>query len=163
MSEPFFPNLHESVLLQLRVVLQQVATNPGYLSHEKCPYPPKAIEFLQELTQAEAVVDTETPTFDGEGDRLEYVEGEVVKVLTELNALSASLRDAGYSEKLQILKTRSTLVEKLLTYREKIWSMKEMAEFQARIIGFLETSCSKDQVQELKEALRGLQSVESAS
>jgi hypothetical protein len=135
-----------------------MSENPGYLSNEACPYSPKTVEFLQDLTRRDVV--SEIPSFEGDLDKLDYVESEIVRVLTDLTALSANLGTADHSEKLQVAKARAPLVEKLTNLREKVWNMREMSEFQAQILRFLENDCTKDQVQALKERLRGLKSVE---
>lgn len=152
----FYPNLPEAVVLQLRVVLQHMKSMPNYI--EGSSYSDDVKDFLKELngrTAATAVVE-----FDGETDRLDYVEKEIVSVMTDLKTLVDSLGNAEHSEKLQVAKARAGLIEKLVAAREKVWTMKEMAEFQARIMTFLDEVCTKDQVQDLKGRLRGLKSVE---
>ncbi|WP_353645754.1 hypothetical protein [Mesorhizobium sp. WSM2239] len=151
----FYPNLTEATVLQLRVVLQHMRANAVYL--DNAPYSTELKDFLKELTGfgvAPAPVE-----FDGEADRLDYVEQEIVTVLSDLKTLVASLGTAEHSEKLQVAKARAGLVEKLVAAREKVWTMKEAAEFQGRILSFLEDVCNKDQVQELKKRLAGLRSV----
>lgn len=158
MAEPFYPQLQEPALLQLRVVLDQMAQNPGYLSDAKCPYSETVKTFLgrMEATTAPAkVVELNT-----EAERLDYVEDEVVKVLGDLDTIVKSLGRAEISEQLAVQKARAGLVEKLVTYREKIWNMRETADFQHRVMAFLEDICSKEQIMQLKERLRGLKSVE---
>lgn len=148
----FYPNLSEATVLQLRVVLQHTRTSAVYL--DNAPYSPELKDFLKELTGlgvAAAPVE-----FDGEIDRLDYVEQEIVTVLTDLKTLVASLGQAEHSEKLQVAKARAGLVEKLVAAREKVWTMKQSAEFQSAILGFLEDTCTKDQIQTLKERLKGI-------
>jgi len=156
MSQPFYPTLPEAVVLQLRVVLNQMKDLPDYL--DKAPYSDDLKDFLKELNGR--VVEQKTVAFDGEMDRLDYVETEIVAVMTDLAALVASLGNADHSEKLQVAKARAGLIEKLVAAREKVWTMREMAEFQARIMSFLSDVCSKDQIQDLKQRLKDLKSVE---
>ena len=152
----FYPNISEAVVLQLRVVLQHAKVDPDYV--EKSPYSSDLKDFLKELTGPSGV--REPVVFDGEMDRLDYVEKEIVDVMTDLSDLVKSLGNADHSEKLQVAKARAGLVEKLVAAREKIWTMRETAEFQARIVSFLDDICTKDQVQELKQRLKDLKSVE---
>ncbi|TPL42603.1 hypothetical protein [Mesorhizobium sp. B2-4-5] len=146
----FYPSLPEAVVLQLRVVLNQLREQPDYL--EQSPYPSEIRDFLKELNgrtvQSAAVV------FDGEMDRLDYVEQEITTVLADLKTLVASLGNADHSEKLQVAKARAGLIEKLVAAREKVWTMREMADFQAKIMGFLTEICDADQVQALKERVK---------
>lgn len=150
--QPFYPTLPEAVVLQLRVVLQSMKDNPAYL--DTSPYPENIRDFLKELTSRGSAA--EIPTFDGETDRLEYVEQEIVVVLADLKKLVDGLGNADHSEKLQVAKARAGLVEKLVAAREKVWTMKEMADFQAKIMGFLTEICTKDQIQALKERVKEL-------
>ncbi|RWH49628.1 MAG: hypothetical protein EOR34_10480 [Mesorhizobium sp.] len=124
---------------------------PDYL--DQAPYSPELKDFLKELNgrvAAPAAIE-----FNGEMDRLDYVEQEIVIVLKDLATLVASLGNADHSEKLQVAKARAGLIEKLVAAREKVWTMKGMADFQAKIMVFLAEICTADQVQELKERVRG--------
>lgn len=154
----FYPNLPEAVILQLKVVLLQMQEHPDYLNGN-APYSDEVVDFLKEMAGRREPANVPAK-FDGEVDRLDYVEQEIVTVLADLSSLVASLGQADHSEKLQVAKARAGLVEKLVTARERVWTMKEAAEFQGRVISFLEEICSKDQVQELKARLKDLRSVE---
>lgn len=147
----FYPTLPEAVILQLRVVLNQLRDKPDYL--DQSPYPIEIRDFLKELNGR--TVQSTGRAFDGEMDRLDYVEQEIVIVLEDLATLVKSLGNADHSEKLQVAKARAGLIEKLVAAREKVWTMKEMADFQARIMGFLTEICTKDQIQALKERVKG--------
>ncbi|MER8983952.1 hypothetical protein [Mesorhizobium sp. M0843] len=147
----FYPTLPEAVVLQLRVVLNQLRDNPDYL--DQAPYTPALVDFLKELNGR--VVEAQPVAFNGEMDRLDYVEQEIVTVLKDLTTLVASLGNADHSEKLQVAKARAGLIEKLVAAREKVWTMKEMADFQAQVVGFLTDVCSADQIQLLKEHVKG--------
>ncbi|ESY35752.1 hypothetical protein NKK48_01470 [Mesorhizobium sp. C386A] len=147
----FYPTLPEAVVLQLRVVLNQLRDNPDYL--DQAPYTPALVDFLKELNGR--VVEAQPVAFNGEMDRLDYVEQEIVTVLKDLTTLVASLGNADHSEKLQVAKARAGLIEKLVAAREKVWTMKEMADFQAQVVGFLTDVCSADQIQLLKERVKG--------
>lgn len=147
----FYPTLPEATVLQLRVVLNQLREKPDYL--DQAPYSSELKDFLKELNGR--VVAPATVEFNGEMDRLDYVEQEIVTVLKDLATLVNSLGNADHSEKLQVAKARAGLIEKLVAAREKVWTMKGMADFQAKIMVFLAEICTADQVQELKERVRG--------
>ena len=147
----FYPTLPEAVVLQMRVVLNQLRDNPAYL--DKAPYSSEICDFLKELNSRTA--QSVGRSFDGEMDRLDYVEQEIVIVLEDLATLVKSLGNADHSEKLQVAKARAGLIEKLVAAREKVWTMKEMADFQARVMSFLTEICTKDQIQQLKERVKG--------
>lgn len=147
----FYPTLPEAVILQLRVVLNSLREKPDYL--DQSPYSTEIRDFLKELNGR--TVQSVGRTFDGEMDRLDYVEQEIVIVLEDLATLVKSLGNADHSEKLQVAKARAGLIEKLVAAREKVWTMKEMADFQAKITGFLSEICTKDQIQALKERVKG--------
>lgn len=157
MSKAFYPAIPEPAVLQMRVVLNQMRENPDYL--DGATYSPEIKDFLKELNGR---IGTERAPveFNGEMDRLAYVEAEIVTVLADLADLVASLGNAEHSEKLQVAKARAGLVEKLVAAREKVWTMKEAAEFQGRILSFLEDICTKEQVQALKLRLKDLKTVE---
>ena len=147
----FYPTLPEATVLQLRVVLNQLRDKPDYLGQS--PYSTEIRDFLKELIGRGVVA--EAIAFDGEEDRLDYVEAEIVTVLSDLKTLVNSLGNADHSEKLQVAKARAGLIEKLVAAREKVWTMKGMADFQSRIMVFLDEICSADQIQALKERVKG--------
>lgn len=148
----FYPSLPEAVVLQLRVVINQMRERPDYLDNST--YSTELKDFLREIVGG--AKRREPVKFDGEMDRLDYVEAEIVDVIADLTDLVAGLGQADHSEKLQVAKARAGLIEKLVAAREKVWTMKGMADFQARVMGFLEDICTKDQVAALKERLRGV-------
>ena len=154
--DAFYPTLPEAVVLQIQVAIRQMKENPaGYLDGSH--YSEDVKDFLREVVGGAAP--SVTRVFDGEVDKLDYIESEIVAVMTDLASLVASLGQGDASEKLQVAKARAGLIEKLVSAREKIWNMREMSVFQGRLMGFLEDICSADQIADLKIRLRDLKSV----
>jgi len=160
MSDNFYPSIPEGWVLPLRAALTQMAANPNYLSALDCPYGPALITFLSEMSAPGASGPSD---YENAADKNEYIEMEIGRVITDLNLLQAGLGKADHSEKLAVAKARTGLIEKLVLSRERIANVREMNQFVSKVTQFLDDLCTKDQITELKNRLRGLTIVENAS
>jgi hypothetical protein len=75
-------------------------------------------------------------------DDAEELEAEAREMLKELREMAkdddGALKSLDTGTKLQILKTRTTLMEKLVSIRERWTSARKVAEFQQIVIGILD-------------------------
>jgi hypothetical protein len=152
MSDPYYPNLAEGTILPFKAAVAQMQQHSDYLSRADCPYPTPVRDFLRQLG-AQKVVGA-VSEYELADDKNEFLDREIARVMQDLTDLYAGLNSGDANEKLQILKARAGLVEKLVTSRERVLSMRDIANFQVSVIGFLEDACTKDQITELKRRLR---------
>ena len=91
-----------------------------------------------------------------EGDYDNALDKQVEKIINDLEAYALTLGTGDVSERLQYLKTKTTLVEKLINMRERLVNLKELNEFRGVILGFMGDVCTKDQITDLMKRLDGV-------
>lgn len=147
----FYPTIKDETILMLNVVVQNIEKDPNYLNNPDCPYSDVIKKFfLRGATSVAAPVDM----FAGE-DELIVIDSQIAKIINDLEAFSTTLTKDDVSEKLAYFKTKTTLFEKLIGMRERTNTLKEINEFRAAILGFMNEVCTKDQVTELMHRLDG--------
>lgn len=143
-----YPPLRLAALNALADLKTTMAANPEFLNHEDCPYDNETKDLLRNLLEArvvevavEKVVHVEKnprgrPTKDvklSEEDQQAILDG-IKKTLDELDTLDAE--DTG--QKIQIAKTRTSLMDQLLKMQERHYSLTKTQEFIETIVGILD-------------------------
>jgi hypothetical protein len=152
MAEHFYPTIREEQVMLFNVVVQNLEKDPGYLDHPSCPYPDTVKNFFRKSTASAPVIDLFA---DGE-DREMVLDKQVEKLINDLEAFANTLGNADHSEKLQYYKTKTTLIEKLISMRERVFNLKELNEFRSVVIQFMDEICTKDQITDLMKRLDGV-------
>lgn len=152
MSDHFYPSFSEHQILPLKAVIAFIQQDPDYLTGPDCPYSPDLKSLLNELVAKPIAAGPSE--FEKATDKLEFIESEIGASLQDLKHLNEQGLEP--AEKLQVAKARAGLIEKLINSRERVWNIREMSVFQGQVIQFLEDICTKDQITELKQRLRGL-------
>ncbi|CCV12950.1 hypothetical protein [Mesorhizobium sp. STM 4661] len=146
----FYPTIKDETVLMLNVVVQNIEKNPSYLSSPDCPYSDVIKKFFQRTGAEVAPVDL----FAGE-DELVVIDTQIAKIINDLEAFGVTLTKEDVSEKLAYFKTKTVLFEKLISMRERTFTLKELNEFRSTILGFMNEICTKDQVTDLMLRLDG--------
>lgn len=154
-----FPNISKTTILPIQAVLTMIKDDPTVLDRENCPYDNDVKAFFKKLTDSYPVSVPSDTIFDGSRSKLEVVEEELSALLADLKNTSRKIPD-GESEKIQLMRLSSQVIEKLVSLLEKTYNMREMSEFQRIVIEFLEEDCEPEQVNKLKERLADLKSME---
>jgi len=148
----FYPKIREDEILKLNVVVKSLEKDPTYLDHPDCPYPDTVKDFFRKQAAPVEVEDL----FGGDEEKEILIDRQVEQLINDLEAFSKQLTNADHSEKLQYFKTKTTLLEKLVTMRERVFNLKELNEFRGTILAFMDEVCTKDQVTELMKRLDGI-------
>lgn len=150
--ELFYPTIRDEQVMTLTVVVQSLEQDPGYLDHPDCTYsePVKAF-FRKFMSSGDAPPDL----FEGEDDLL-VIDKQVQAVINDLERFSKTLGNADHSEKLQYFKTKTVLLEKLVTMKERVLNLKEINEFRSTLLSFMDELCTKDQITEMMRRLDGI-------
>lgn len=148
----FYPNIREEQILTLNVVVKSLEKDPGYLDHPDCPYPDTVKDFFRRSAAPVEVEDL----FAGDEEKEVLLDRQVEQLINDLEAFAKQLTNADHSEKLQYFKTKTTLIEKLITMRERVFNLKELNEFRGTILAFMDEVCTKDQITELMKRLDGI-------
>ena len=152
-----YPNISPAAIPQFNAVLLQMETMPGYLDDPACPFSSDVKQFFRRVAGAGPAL--EENIFSDSEDKLATIENQIGSLIKSLDDLAKGLTNKDHAEKLSYFKTKASLIEKLVGMQKDVFSMREMAEFQAIFLTFMEDICTKDQISELMERLDHLNSV----
>lgn len=152
-----YPTLRFGVLQGIAELKAAVDAEPLYLRKPDCPYDKDTIKLLEKLfTPVEKIIEKEiylekpakgqlgrpSGKRDLTDDDAAELELEAKEMMTELRQMAktedGALKDLDTQTKLTILKTRATLMEKLVSIRERWASARKVAEFQQVVVGILD-------------------------
>lgn len=151
MSERFYPNITEDQIHLINSVFRKTAEDENYLTSPQCPYPEVVKQFFnKQITTAAGTVNL------FEGDESEALDAQIKQVINDLEQYGKSLSSEDTSEKLQYFKTKTALLEKLLTMRERTFNIKEIHVFRTTIMQFLSEVCTADQITDIMTRLDGV-------
>ena len=151
----FYPVISEDAVMAINLARSYIAKEgPEWLDKRECKYSPTIKKFLTESVVTGVGVPAEVEDLFEGNDEPEVLDRQIQKVLNRMDAMEAQLGGMEPNEKLAFFKTRTALLEKLITLREKTNNLKEMSEFKATIITFLDEICTPDQITELMERLK---------
>jgi hypothetical protein len=140
---PKYPSINEVTLTSLRALEVQLKEFPDLLDRDECPYSSAVRERLKALFVA--------------GEVKNYDEDELVVEITALyervRRESASMTSTDPKDQMQILKTSSDLLTKLVTLKERAMNLRDMARFQKEVIQVLEGLISPAQRAEFIQIL----------
>lgn len=135
MATPFYPTITPETLTPFNAALSLMMKDPGYLDHSSCPYPEPVRQFLHKLATGSgapvaelADVSLETP---------EDVLEQLSQLYTTLMGFGKSIKASDASEKIQWAKASTSLLERIVTIRERTLNLKQFSEFQSAVLGLL--------------------------
>lgn len=149
---PYYPAIREEQIMTLNVVVQKLTADPTYLSHPDCPYSDVVKTFFRAVSAPAAA---ENP-FDGTEDYNVVLDKQIEQVIADLDTFVAGNPGLEANEKLAYFKTKTSLVEKLIGMKERVQNLKELSEFRGTVLGFLDESCTPDQITDLMKRLDGV-------
>lgn len=155
MSERFYPNIIEDQALLIRSIIRKLDEDEGYLTSPECPYSDELKKFFISFAKPSS------NTLDVfEGDEIDALDDQLKKLINDLEEQGKALGSHDTSEKLHYFRTKTTLIEKLVTLRERTFNLKEIHVFRSTILQFMHDVCTPDQVTELMSKLDGVLSVD---
>jgi len=144
MNTRHYPTISEDQVLLINRALRALPDSPGFLTDPLCPYSQIVKDFLIKhstaLTAGLPVADLFI------GDEVIAVERQVQKLISDLENFANQLSADDTSEKLQYFKTKTVLLEKLLTHLERAANLKQINEFRNQVIQFMDEVLDKDQI-----------------
>lgn len=142
-----YPTISLTELQKLKTILNNASDIPKYLDGRICPYDAATREILKELAQPPAVaslgVAGEPRGQVGAPKKgpilpISELEKEFEDLRKEIQELKADAKGLEPNEKIQIVKTRAALVEKILSMKERITNVKKTQNFIAVVMQILE-------------------------
>ena len=156
----FFPPIQDTSVSQYEVVFTNLRVDPKYLDNPECTYSELVKDFFRKHALGAASVGGSI--FDGK-ERSDAIEDQIGELIKDLNDLAGQLKSSDHSERLQYYKTKASLIEKLISMRERTHNLKEVSEFQSLVMGFLDDLCTKEQISQLLKRLGHLPSLKELS
>jgi hypothetical protein len=167
-----YPTLRLGVLQGIAGLKARCDAEPGFLRKPDCPYDNDTIEMLEALFEPitvevvkEVIVDRPATKKRGPkakkaelgDDEMAEIEKEAKEILKELRQLAKTeageMKELDTATKLQIIKTRTTLIEKLVSVRERITSARKVSEFMQTVVGILDDLIEEDKRDEMVKRL----------
>ena len=153
----FFPTIKDEILLPLKVALQHAKSNPAYLDDEKCPYSEGTKNFIRSLNSLGSLSAdggaVDTTFLDPKADKFDVMFKELDRLYTDLKAFRNTLTSMEPNEKSTFFKTTMALLEKIATLKERLYNMKEVADFQQAVINAMTDLLDEDTQKRFIEAL----------
>jgi len=150
-----------------------VVADPEYLRRNACPYDDDLVMFLEDLFKPTIVeVKVPVPTesaperakvgrkkkagelTDDDASEIEKEAGSLLKELREMRKVGAGELDKmDTATKLSIIKTQATIMEKLISTRERFVNVRKLSQFQTTVIGILDELIPEDMREEFLKRL----------
>lgn len=141
-----YPEISLSDLRNIDLIRRLLVEKPGYFDSEDCTYSPEFKAWFSKDAVKDAVPEAVKEV------ELASTEQEVTNVLKHLISLKNSLPN-DTADQLQWVRAAATLLEKLVTLKEKAFNIKHIQEFEAQVIGILEDFLTPEQRTIFRERL----------
>lgn len=143
-----YPTLSLSELQKLKTVITNAGSNPKYLDGRICPYDRPTRELLKtlvpdpiiEATLGQVGTDKAKPGRPKKQVELPMseVEKEFNDLRTEIQQLKTDAKGLEPHERIQVVKTRAALIEKIIAMKERITNINTTNKFIATVIQIME-------------------------
>lgn len=152
-----YPTIREETIMTMNIVAMSLAQDPEYLDRKECPYSPMIKQFFKNKieVQAPAINDEgEFDLFQGDDEML-VLDQQIIKVINDLEKFGTQLGTADTAEKMAYFRTKTSLIDKLVSMRERIFNLKEISDFKTRVMSFMNEVLNKDQITQFMRKMDG--------
>lgn len=141
-----YPTVSLTELTKLKTILEN-ASDPKYLDGRVCPYDKETRELLKSMivNPVVAATITSSPTKGQVGAPkkgpvlpMGELSREFNDLRTEIQQLKTDATGLEPHERIQVIKTRAALVEKIISMKERIDNILKMQKFTATVIQIIE-------------------------
>lgn len=130
MSEAFYPELPDSFVFALTVILENLAEDPEYLD-----FSPYSAEEIAVLGRFSALEEVEILENGDKWSRLERESGALFKALTDAGK---DMTGSDHAQKMAYFRTATSLLDKIVGIQERVANLKQISTFYSSVIGVLE-------------------------
>lgn len=159
-----YPTIDLDQFKSIMKVLEKAANDPEYLDPSVCPYDEttreqlvKAVNWVHPVARATVVDGEKNPVGRPRKDPvlpIEVVETEVDEIRKEIAQLKADAKGLETADRIQIIKTRAALVEKIIGMKERITGLKQQRQFIVEVIAIMEDILEQSQRDEVIKRLQ---------
>lgn len=157
-----YPSIGLNDLTNFIHIIEQAIEDPTYLDITQCPYDKEIMERLRKLVDwthplaGKTTEEQKNPV--GRPSKqvilpIDEVQKEVEDIRKDLNQLKLDSTGLETADKIQIIKTRAALVEKIIAMKERIGSIKKQQNFISTVIGVMEDVMEQKQREEVIKKL----------
>ena len=149
-----YPTISLTELQKFKTILENAKSDPKYLDGRIAPYDKPVREMLKSMVSNPVVAATveDGPKRQKAGAKskkaiisMTELEQEFNDLRTEINTLKTDAKGLEPHERIQVVKTRAALIEKILAMKEKIGNINKVDKFMTTVMQILEDHCNQDQ------------------
>ncbi len=151
-----YPPLRMQVLLSLVELKEKILADPEFLEKGEVPYDGDTLKTLKTLLAPQVVTnvvektvkvrDRGRPAKDAlSAENQDKVSQQLMKLLEDLEAMGESEADQQLptNERVQITKTKASIVKQVLAMQESATNVKKVSEFMETVVGILDDLVSE--------------------
>lgn len=154
-----YPPLDDRTVWGVSIICRMLRTDPNYLDAPDCPYPAETRRYLAAIgglaaaTPAPAVP-AALEVADAEAVlSLDDLETQIARLLRDLKDFGEHLQQGDVAGHNTYFRTSAALIEKLLTMKEKAGGLRQVGEFQEKVLAFVDEVLTPDQRTRLMDRL----------
>jgi hypothetical protein len=155
----FYPSIRPETILSLNAVVLNLEKDPGYLDSPECHYSEDIKQFFRKKIEYGGSGKKEVPDLfkleEGETD-LGKLEVQIRTIINDLEDFGRKLDVSDSGDKMGYFRTKTALVDKLVSMQERVFNIKEVQDFRNIILGFMNEVLTKDQVTSFMQRLDGI-------
>lgn len=140
-----FPTITDATLVPFRALQVQLADDPLLFKRSDCPYPTHISAFLLDILDKKERRVSEY----SDNDLIQ----ETIDLYDEVKRAGMSSGSVDPKDKMSILKTSADLLNKLVTLRERAMNVRDMSDFQRKVVECLEAVVTPAQRSEFLEKM----------
>jgi hypothetical protein len=165
-----YPTFPPGLETRLAATVLAATTHKTFFEDPSCPYSEELKGFLRKIVSETRVEKKERVRAEGNKDELDenadkfdLMLVEIESMMKEMDSIEDDLQDADTGDRVQYVKAKTALVEKWIGIKEKVYSVREIADFQTIVIELMDSVLDKDQRLLFIEKLRALRTTEKAA
>ena len=129
MDEPHYPHLTTSEIVTLQIILEGWSKYPDYFG-PKCPFPAEIKAGFRNFSSSRGSGMSNFEALD--------LEDESEQLYRQLKSFGSDFKDVSTAEQMQFYRTATTLMEKLLTLKERAANVKAVEKYYATVVECME-------------------------
>lgn len=152
-DQPYYPEINKAYLTPLEVIVEQMDLYPEYLG-AKCPYTKEMKALLGRLRTSLSGSAPKVSFFGRSGSNYQALLDEILSLYEELNDFGQSLTTEDTAETMSYLRTKTSLIQKIVEMSERALGLKRLSEFQNTMMDIMENVLNPDQRTQVMDKLR---------
>ncbi|KGX18978.1 hypothetical protein [Burkholderia pseudomallei] len=159
MSNDFhYPVITDHVEWSIKMIITLATENAAYLDDEACPYGVDFKKVISNLIHRQVQPEqkkVDIADFEITEDQIDSsLDIDLYRVFADLKNYGKTIPQSDQTERMAYFRTATSLLERLVTARERALGIKQIRDFQDTVLSIMEECMSPDQRTEVMERLR---------